>query len=54
MSKLHKKALCQSYLASITIAQFDILISSISFTCLDGSDVSEVISHVAFRLHTHH
>lgn len=51
--KMHKKALCHSYLASITIVQFDMLITSISFTCLDGSDVSEVISREAFRLHTH-
>lgn len=51
---MHKKALCHSYLACIRIVQFDMLITSISFACLDGSDVSEVISRVAFRLLTHH
>lgn len=52
--KMHKMSACASWLGSAASVQLDMLIMSISFTSLDGSDVPEVISRVAFRRHAHH
>lgn len=52
--KMHKMSACASWLGSAASVQLDMLIMSISFTSLDGSDVPEVISRVAFRRHVHH
>lgn len=43
-----------SWLGSAASVQLDMLITGISFTSLDGSDVPEVISRVAFGRHAHH
>lgn len=52
--KMHKMSPCSSLPGSAASIQLDMLITSISFTSLDGSDVPEVISCVAFGRHAHH
>lgn len=51
--KMHKPSACSSWLGSAASVQLDMLITSISFASLDGSDAPQVISGVAFRRHTY-
>lgn len=48
------KSMSHCFLASIIIAQLDMLITGNTFTCLDGSDVPEVINRTVLRHHTDH
>lgn len=51
---MHQMSAAALWLSSAASVQLDMLITSISFTSLDGSDVPEVISRVAFGRRAHH